>query len=186
MRKICSKCLVEKDLNDFRKEKSRKDGHKAICRACCKSYGNDHYHNNKKMYADNNKKWMSDNKVKRLNYVKELQKYRYENDLQFKITHSLRTRLGSAIRNHKTKKIKSTFQLLGCDIEFFLKYIESKFTEGMSWENYGRSGWHIDHIIPCDMFDLTVKENQEKCFHYTNLQPLWATVNTSKGARYIG
>ena len=52
----------------------------------------------------------------------------------------------------------------------------------MSWENHGT--WHIDHRVPCAKFDLTKKEEQEKCFHYTNLQPLWAKDNLSKGNKY--
>jgi hypothetical protein len=45
----------------------------------------------------------------------------------------------------------------------------------MSWDNYGKFGWHLDHIKPCKRFDLTSKDEQKKCFHYTNMQPLWAT-----------
>ena len=72
-------------------------------------------------------------------------------------------------------------KMLGCSFEFLRNYIESKFLEGMTWENHGYYGWHIDHIIPCSSFDLSIKENQFKCFHYTNLQPLWAFENLSKG-----
>ena len=56
-----------------------------------------------------------------------------------------------------------------------MKYITDKFTENMSWDNYGKFGWHLDHIKPCKRFDLTSKDEQKKCFHYTNMQPLWAT-----------
>ena len=55
-------------------------------------------------------------------------------------------------------------------------------TEGMSWENHG--DWHVDHIRPCCSYDLTIEEEQKKCFHYTNLQPLWAEENLSKGGAY--
>jgi HNH endonuclease. len=54
----------------------------------------------------------------------------------------------------------------------------------MSWDNYGRDGWHIDHIRPCASFDLTDPEQQRQCFHYTNLQPLWAADNIRKGAKW--
>lgn len=54
----------------------------------------------------------------------------------------------------------------------------------MSWENRGNFGWHVDHIKPCASFDLTKPEEQAKCFHYTNLQPLWARENIAKGDKY--
>ena len=93
--------------------------------------------------------------------------------------------MGNVLREHLANKSNGTFKLLGCDIDFFIKYIETKFEEGMTWENYGRNGWHIDHIIPCASFDLTKIENQQKCFHYTNLQPLWWFDNISKGCKII-
>jgi hypothetical protein len=54
----------------------------------------------------------------------------------------------------------------------------------MSWENYGRKGWHIDHIRPLSSFDLTDAEQRRIAFHHTNLQPLWASDNWGKGGRY--
>lgn len=59
-------------------------------------------------------------------------------------------------------------------------YLESKFLPNMSWANYGKNGWHIDHIIPCSKFDLLSPNEQLKCFHYTNLQPLWATTEIAE------
>jgi hypothetical protein len=53
----------------------------------------------------------------------------------------------------------------------------------MTRENHGI--WHIDHITPCTAFDLTDPEQQKKCFHYTNLQPLWASDNIRKGNKII-
>jgi hypothetical protein len=82
----------------------------------------------------------------------------------------------------KTTKCKKTLELLGCSLEEARNYIQSKFKEGMTWENYGLYGWHIDHIIPCASFDLKDPEQQKKCFNYTNLQPLWWHENLSKGA----
>jgi hypothetical protein len=77
-------------------------------------------------------------------------------------------------------KSKHTMELLGCSIEEFKIYLEKQFTKGMNWGNYGKKGWHIDHILPCASFDLTDPEQQKKCFHYTNLQPLWAEDNYKK------
>ena len=63
------------------------------------------------------------------------------------------------------------------------KYFENKFSDGMSWDKVGKY-IHIDHIRPCSSFDLKNAEEQKKCFHYTNLQPLWATDNLKKGSKY--
>ena len=69
---------------------------------------------------------------------------------------------------------------LGCSIEDFKKYIESKFQNGMSWENYGHDTWHLDHITPLDAFNLSDRNQFLVASHYTNYQPLWAKDNYSK------
>lgn len=56
--------------------------------------------------------------------------------------------------------------------------------DGMTWENYGYDGWHIDHIKPISLFDLTKESEIRAACHYTNLQPLWAEDNMKKGAKY--
>ena len=67
-----------------------------------------------------------------------------------------------------------------------LKYhIESLFRPGMTWENYGFRGWHIDHIIPCSYFDLSIDENQLICFNFKNLQPLWQPDNFKKHNKFV-
>jgi hypothetical protein len=73
--------------------------------------------------------------------------------------------------------------LLGAPIEFVRLHIESQFLPGMSWKNHGKHGWHIDHIKPISSFDLTDPEQVKKAGHYTNLAPLWAYDNWSKGAK---
>jgi hypothetical protein len=66
-------------------------------------------------------------------------------------------------------------EYLGCTVAELHSHLESQFTEGMNWGNQGANGWHIDHRKPCASFDLTDPEQQLMCFHYTNLQPMWAT-----------
>ena len=73
---------------------------------------------------------------------------------------------------------------MGCTEVELKTYLESKFQPGMSWDNYGRTGWHIDHIRPLSSFDLSNADEQARACHYTNLQPLWAKENLSKGDRY--
>ena len=67
-------------------------------------------------------------------------------------------------------------------MEFFKGYIEGKFTEGMNWDNYGQ--WHVDHKRPCASFNLTIRADQLACFHFSNLQPLWAADNLLKSDKF--
>lgn len=76
-------------------------------------------------------------------------------------------------------KSKPTEMLLGCTWKQLREHIESQFIGRMSWDNYGRS-WHIDHIVPCAEFDLSKPEQQQRCFHFSNLRPLWAKRNRQK------
>lgn len=107
----------------------------------------------------------------------------WKHDLQFRIKRCLRTRMCQMMKGGI--KSKSTIKLFGCSILELKKHLEGQFRPGMNWENHARLGWHIDHILPCDSFDLTKSKEQHKCFHYSNLQPLWATENFRKGNRII-
>lgn len=91
-----------------------------------------------------------------------------------------------ALREGGHVKGTSSEELLGCTVEEARKHLESLFLEGMNWDNNTKRGWHIDHIIPCSAFNLEDLEEQKKCFHFLNLQPLWATDNESKGSLYEG
>lgn len=83
----------------------------------------------------------------------------------------------------KGYKSTKTETLIGMTFKELKVYLETRFTEGMTWENYGQ--WHIDHILPISRFDLTNLEEQKKAFHYTNLQPLWAKDNLKKHAKVL-
>lgn len=72
--------------------------------------------------------------------------------------------------------------MTGCNWDQLRQHFENQFQAGMSWDNIGE--WHIDHIRPCASFDLTDPEQQKQCFHYTNLQPLWASQNMEKAANW--
>ena len=79
------------------------------------------------------------------------------------------------------KKAGKNRELLGCSYAELRDHLESQFTEGMTWDNMGRGGWHIDHVIPCAFFDLTKPSHQKVCFNWQNLQPLWEKDNCAKG-----
>ncbi|MGH7974750.1 MAG: hypothetical protein ACREBR_04445 [bacterium] len=90
-------------------------------------------------------------------------------DVNFKLLSNLRIRLNMAIKNNL--KTGSAVRDLGCTIEFFKQYVESKFYGCMTWDNYATI-WQVDHIVPLHKFDLTNREQLLKAVHYTNLQPL--------------
>lgn len=115
-------------------------------------------------------------------------RHRLQTNLQYRLAHALRKRLFKAVRSQLSggepgKRGGSAVRDMGCSIVEFKNYIESKFQPGMSWDNWGPKGWHIDHIVPLSKFDLTNREQFLKACHYTNLQPLWARDNLSKGAQ---
>jgi hypothetical protein len=108
---------------------------------------------------------------------KTLQRRRNE-DPKYRAMMALHCRLYMAVK----EKTGKTMELTGCSKEELTTFLEAEFTEGMTWENYGT--WHIDHIRPCASFNLEDPGEQKRCFHWTNLQPLWAIDNIRKGANY--
>jgi hypothetical protein len=100
-------------------------------------------------------------------------KNRYDNDPIFKLHHLLRSGFGIWIKGN-TKTCK-TEQYVCCTYKELLDHLESQFDEGMSWENQGE--WHIDHFKAQSRFDPTIEEEAYMCWHYTNLQPMWAEIN---------
>ena len=163
------------------------------------------YENNKDKISSKQKAWREDNKDKRKAYNeaynetnKDKRKtYRKTNkdkirvhlnnklktDIQFKLSHNLRARLHSAIKGNY--KVGSAVKDLGCTVEELKQYLESKFSSGMTWDNWSSDGWHIDHIKPLASFDLMDRQQLLEACHYTNLQPLWANENLTKSDKII-
>ena len=164
--KVCSACNEEKSLDKYFVAKC-KGNIRAACKECTSKKRNEYYQNNKRQTI-----------VQNTNY----QVARCKVDPLFKLERNLRCRLYHALKNQKADKSNRTKKLTGCELPFLKGYLEAKFTEGMTWENHG--SWHVDHIRSCCSFDLTQEEEQKKCFHYTNLQPLWARDNLSKEGKF--
>lgn len=85
----------------------------------------------------------------------------------------LRTRLGGYLRAKNTDVFK---EMIGCTIRQLILHLEAQFNSRMTWQNYGK--WEIDHIVPCSYFRLP--EEQDKCFHFSNLRPLWRLSNRKR------
>jgi hypothetical protein len=123
------------------------------------------------------KEWVKMNREHYNSWLREKRKI----NPQFAIANNMRGRINIALRKSGLKRNKSLEVILGCSVCALMQYLEARFLPGMTWAN--RSRWHIDHIKPCASFDLTDPDEQARCFHFTNLQPLWATDNIRKGDR---
>lgn len=161
--KKCCHCKEWKDLNNYNISKKHWDSLRIDCKNCLSQY-------------------RKDNREKISEKIYAYEKKRKEIDPTFKLLKTLRSRLGNVLKRKGIEKTVNTIELLGCTIDFLKGFIEAKFKNGMNWENHG--DWHIDHIRPCASFNLTNEEDVKKCFHYTNLQPLWAKENLIKGSKY--
>jgi hypothetical protein len=197
-KKRCTKCKDEKELSDFYKDLKSKDGLNWYCIEC-ENLRNKKYHaKNKEIRKIQMIKYYNKNKIRLKSYNQKRMKiyrqksenklarkkwyeYQRKNNIRFRIECILRGRFSRAIR--KRYKYTSVINLVGCSMEELRNHLESKFNGSMSWNNQGK--WHIDHIRPCSSFDLTNLEEQKKCFHYTNLQPLWAIDNLKKGNKIL-
>ena len=108
-------------------------------------------------------------------------KYKYQTDINFRLLNICRSRTLKALKGFD--KSASTIKLLGCTSDELRQHIESLFKSGMTWENQGKGGWDIDHIIACATFNLADPEQQRACFNWSNLQPMEHIENIKKGAR---
>ena len=137
---------------------------------------------NKEKISEHGKKYREANKEAIAKRKKLWQQNKQKNNINFRVLSSCRSRLHQAVKG-KLKSV-ATLELIGCSVEYLKQHIESQFTDGMNWDNWGYYGWHIDHRIPCSSFDFAKEEDQRECFNYKNLQPLWAKDNLIKGSKY--
>jgi hypothetical protein len=206
--KTCTKCKVDQEVTSFYKNKNLKDGRAGVCKLCMKQNEKKWMVKNKDKKLQQNRDWAINNPDKVKQYrkntyalhkdemLKRNKEYRLKNGKTYNQTrweriksdpskramHNLRGRFHSLLRN--TKKVDSSNALIGCSLNELKLHLETQFIDDMSWDNYGQDGWHIDHIRPIDSYDLTIESQQRECFHYSNLQPLWANDNYSKGSKY--
>jgi len=135
----------------------------------------DHYKQKSKEYATNNRE---EQNRKRVEYNKTHPTAR--------VAHNLRSHLGHVLSGRR--KFGHLGDLIGCDFESLMKHLESTFTDGMNWSNYGLGigKWSVDHAVPLSAFDLETEEGQRKASHWSNLKAMWYSENSSKGAKYNG
>ena len=175
--KKCKKCNVEKDITEFYKDKSYKgkDYLKPSCKICCNKQKNMHYALNAEYYKEHNRTYAKSEGARERR--KAIRNHLWRTDPIFKMQSLYRGRLQKALIG--LCRSKKSEEILGCTWEEFKIFLENKFLDGMTWENHGLYGWHVDHIIPLASAKTLI--DIEKLSHYTNLQPLWAKDNYAKG-----
>lgn len=138
-----------------------------------------YYKENREIVLERRKLWSKNNREKINKYIKTKKN---EKPL-FRVELNIRSRVKQYLKQKNITQNNKTFDIIGIEVNELKKYLESQFINGMSWENYGIYGWHIDHKIPL----CSAKNETEllKLFHYTNLQPLWAEENLKKNGKLL-
>lgn len=189
--KTCTQCNLRLPTSNFSKRTASADGLAHRCKYCVHKYSVKYRKRNKEIISEKGKAYHENNKTKiskrKSQYYIENREYilkrnyAWESEAKqgkplFALRKVLRSRTAEAFYRGGFSKNSKTAEMLGCDWDFFLSHLQSKFTAGMTWENRGE--WHMDHIIP-----LSSAKTEEKLIalcHYTNLQPLWAADNLKK------
>ena len=203
-KKVCSKCKEEKEVCEFTKNVSRKDGYQSQCKNCKKewklnnrehvleyhknwrqsnpNYNKKYKEQNKEKLTISNKNYREKNLKKILKYNSEYKKKRRNSDPFYNLISNIRSRISTFLKLKNISKNNKTFEIIGCTQELLKEHIEKQFTKRMSWDLMGKH-IHIDHIIP--LSSAKTEEEVYKLCHYTNLQPLWAEDNLKKSNKIL-
>ena len=155
---------------------------------------------NKEKLSNNHKKWYLENKEKWNEYISEYrkinvdkirelkrnyEKIRKNNDPIYKLINNFRTAIYQVLKENNVRKNGHYFEILNYSPDELINHLETQFTDGMTWENYGR--WHVDHIRPISSFNINQIGDEEfmKCWSLENLQPLWGEENIRKSNKII-
>jgi len=208
--KQCTKCKQTKPYDQFSVQTSKKNGLRSNCKECEAIYRHKYYLKNKEKERQILKEWRKNNREKfnrqsRIYYWENKEKENNKSkryyqghkeeiirrtvanikakmkiDPKMRLNHNLSSGLRQSLK--KGKEGHGWEKIVGYTLNDLITRIESNFKSGMTWENYGRYGWHIDHIIPICRFKYTKVSDSgfKKCWSLSNLQPLWAIENLSK------
>lgn len=200
--KQCFKCKQIKNIEEFYKDKSKIDGLTSHCKECYYNYNKSHkierkkyneahkeeilnyfkndYNINKERYKQNGNEWRKKHNKELNIYYKE----KYFKDINYRLNHKMSSSINGSLKGNKQGKHWE--DIVGWKLEEGMKHLESQFTLGMSWGNYGE--WEIDHIIPISSFNITNYncDDFKRCWSLDNLQPLWKTTRTINNITYLG
>jgi len=197
----CVKCKSYKKNNYFHKNKRKTRSVCKTCRSESEPYRKEYldiYRNipeNKLRKSEMDKRYRCENKEyikkrrssEKYKAIKKLYDKKYYNKTQkipeLRLSRQVKCAMSASI---KYKKKNQYFKILGYTPEDLIKHLESKFEDGMTWANYGLRGWHIDHIRPLVTFNMSLEEEFIQAWSLSNLQPLWGSLNCSKGSLYEG
>jgi len=186
--KICTNCKEElpATLECFTKHNRRKDGLRGWCKDCAKKYRKRYREANKKKIKEYNKGYREANKGKIRKYNNNYIKERRREDPQYHFKCAFSNLIRRALKKKgSSKRGYSWEKIIGYTTQDLMKHLEKQFTEGMTWDNYGK--WHVDHIKPQSAFNfLSYKDKEfQECWALINLQPLWAKDNIIKSNKII-
>jgi len=185
--KTCTKCKQLKSFTEFHKRKDCKDGYRSRCKNCRNEDNRKYHHSTPELQKAREKRYRKSNsdkvrKAKR-KYIAKRRVY----DTSYRILIDTRSRIIHALNG--SNKSKSTRELIGCTIEELKVHLQqtaiSNGYKNFNIDSYSGKDYHVDHIKPCSSFNLEDKEEQRKCFHYTNLQILTAEENLIKGDKVV-
>ncbi len=197
--KKCSKCLEIKDFNEFIFRDGCEDGLRNECKSCMsishKKYflkNHEKFLKDRKEYVENNKEKVKISKTK--DYQKNKEKYneykrkfliKKREDPIFRLSLNISRGIHHSLKEGNKKGGRHWESLVNYTLSELKIHLENLFKEDMSWENYGKNGWHIDHVTPKSLFNIKACGDEEfkKCWALSNLQPLWERENLSKGNR---
>lgn len=137
----------------------------------------EYYNKNKEKIANYSKDWNRNNIERRRQISSNHKANKRLQSSVYVLSERMRARIRYAIINTGSTKKTSTEKILGCSFEELKRHIEKQFYDGMSWEKI--SNIHIDHIVPVS--SGKTEEDVLMLCHFTNLRPLWAKDNMSKG-----
>lgn len=167
--RLCRLCKKVKPVIEFGVSKELKDGISYKCRPCVNAKMREYRKTHRPKSRPRNME------------KRRIRERRYDKLPRNKIVNRTRKTIRRYINGWRSHG-KIT-EVMGCSRAEMITYLESKFQPLMTWENYNHAGWHVDHIIPCRAFDLTIKQHVRWCSNYRNLQPLWRKDNMDKKDR---